>query len=153
MRGRKKIHPPFEPEGKILVSPTPTNDSGFQAPTVSRGTKWDSSYDHLSLVFNLGEENESHIDELILNASMRKVLGGSSDDYTSYYKDLKSFMIKGFFLLLLIPTFLMFIFIVYKVRTRLFTSLYVALKSNKIIERKSCVFTRHLGYNIKPIPF
>jgi hypothetical protein len=52
----------------------------------------------------LGEETDSHIDELILNASMKEVLGGSSDDYTSYYKDLKSFMIKVFFLLPFIPT-------------------------------------------------
>jgi hypothetical protein len=89
-----------EPEVKILVSPTPTTDSGSQAPTISRGTKRGSSYDQLSLVFNLGEENESQVDELILNASMMEVLGGSSDDYTSYYKDLKSFMIKVFILLL-----------------------------------------------------
>jgi len=48
----------------------------------------------------LGEENETHIDELILNASMMDVLGGCSDDYTSYYKDLKTFMIEVFLLLL-----------------------------------------------------
>jgi hypothetical protein len=52
----------------------------------------------------LGEETERDIDELILNASMNDVLGGSSDDYTSYYKDLKSFMIKVFFLLPFMPT-------------------------------------------------
>ena len=104
MKGKKKMNPHFEPEGKTLVSPTPTTDSGSQAHTFSRGTKRDSSYDQLSPVFNLGEENESHIDELILNASMNEVLGGSSDDYTSYYKDLKSFMIKVFFLLSLMPT-------------------------------------------------
>ena len=104
MRGKKKMNPHSEPEGKSLVSPTPTNDSGSQAPTFSRGTKRDSSYDQLSPVFNLGEETESHIDELILNASMKEVLGGSSDDYTSYYKDLKSFMIKVFFLFPFMPT-------------------------------------------------
>ena len=153
MKGKKKIHPHSEPEGKIIVSPTPTNDSGSQAPTFSRGTKRDSSYDQLSPVFNLGEENESHIDELLLNASMREVLGGSSDDYTSYYKDLKRFMIKVLFLLLLIPTFLNLIFLVYKVRTRLFRSLYVALKINKIIARNGGVFTWNLGYKIRPLPF
>ena len=104
MRGKKKFHPPSEPQGKSLVSPTPTTDSGSQAPTFSRGTKRDSSYDQLSPVFNLGEENESQIDELILNASMKEVLGGSSDDYTSYYKDLKTFMIKVFFLSPFMPT-------------------------------------------------
>ena len=104
MKGKKKMNPHSEPEGKTLVSPTPTTDFGSQAHTFSRGTKRDSSYDQLSPVFNLGEENESHIDELILNASMNEVLGGSSDDYTSYYKDLKSFMIKVFFLLSLMPT-------------------------------------------------
>ena len=104
VRGKKKMHSHSEPEGKSLVSPTPTNDSGSQAPTLSRGTKRDSSYDLLSPVFNLGEETESPIDELILNASMKEVLGGSSDDYTSYYKDLKSFMMKVLFLLPFMPT-------------------------------------------------
>jgi hypothetical protein len=91
------LNPPSEPEGKSLVSPTRTNDSGSQAPTFSRGTKWDSSYDQLSPVINLGDDNETQIDELILNASMNDVLGGSSDDYTSYYKDLKRYFL--FFLL------------------------------------------------------
>jgi hypothetical protein len=104
MRGKKKMHPHSEPECKSLVSPTPTNDSGSQAPTLSRGTKRDSSYDQLSPVFNLEEETESPIDELILNASMKEVLGSSSTDYTSYYKDLKSFMIKVFILLPFMPT-------------------------------------------------
>jgi len=76
MKGKKKINRLSEPEGKTLVSPTPTNDSGSQAPTISRGTKRDSSYDQLSPIFNLGEENDSHIDELIINASMKEVLGG-----------------------------------------------------------------------------
>ena len=58
----------------------------------------------MSPVFNLGEENESQIDELILNASMKEVFGGSPDDYTSYNKDLKNFMIKVFFLLSVMPT-------------------------------------------------
>ena len=107
MRGKKKMHPLSEPEGKSLVSPSPTNDSGSQA----RGTKRDSSYDQLSPVFNLGEENESEVDEFILNVSMNDVLGGSSDDYTSYYIGLKNFMIKVFFLSLVMPTFTIFIFI------------------------------------------
>ena len=104
MRGKKKVTPHSEPEGKSLVSPTPTNDSRSQAQSFSRGTKRDSSYDQLSPVFNLGEETESQIDELILNASMKEVLGGSSDDFTSYYKDLKSFMIKVCFLTLVFST-------------------------------------------------
>jgi hypothetical protein len=58
----------------------------------------------LNLVFNLEEENESQIDELILNASMKEVFGSSSDDYMSYYKDLKSFMIKVFLFLSVMPT-------------------------------------------------
>ena len=101
IRGKNKLNPPSEPEAKIFVSTTRTIDSGSQAPTISRGTKRDSSYDQLSPVINLGDDNESHIDELILNASMNDVLGGSSNDYTSYYKDLKSFMIKVFFFFLL----------------------------------------------------
>ena len=111
MRGKKKMHPHSEPECKSLVSPSPTNDSGSQA----RGTKRDSSYDQLSPIFNLEEENESEIDELILNVSMNDVLGGCSDDYSSYYKDLKSFMIKVFFLCLFFPTFTIFILTLNKV--------------------------------------
>jgi hypothetical protein len=44
MKG-KKMNSQFEPEGKTIISPTPTNDSGSQAPTFFRGTKRDSSYD------------------------------------------------------------------------------------------------------------
>ena len=103
MRGNKKLNTYSDPEVKTLVSPTPTNDFNSQAPTFSRGTKRDSSYDQLSPVFNLGKENESHIDELILNASMNEVLGGNSNDYTPYYKDIKSFMIKVYFILPFMP--------------------------------------------------
>ena len=116
-KGKKKLNTPLEPEGKSFVSPTRTNDSGSQAPTFSRGTKRDSSYDQLSPVINLGDDNETQIDELILNASMNDVLGGSSDDYTSYYKDLKSFMIKVFFVFPFMPTLTILIFIEYKVTT------------------------------------
>jgi hypothetical protein len=98
------MNPHSEPEGKSFVSPSPTYDSRSQISTLSRGTKQDSLDEQLSLVFNLEEENESQIDELILNASMKEVLGGSSDDYTSYYKDLKSFMIKVFLFLFVLPT-------------------------------------------------
>jgi hypothetical protein len=45
MKGKKTMNPQSEPEGKTLVSPTPTTDSGSQAHTFSRGTKRDSSYD------------------------------------------------------------------------------------------------------------
>jgi hypothetical protein len=111
------MNPPSEPEGTIFVSPTRTNDSGSQAPTFSRGTKRDSSYDQLSPVINLGDDNDTQIDELILNASMNDVLGGSSDDYTSYYKDLKNLMIKVFFLFPFMPILPILIYIAYKVRT------------------------------------
>ena len=73
-------------------------------PTLSWGTKQDSSYDQLSPVFNLGEENKSHVDELILKASMKEVLGDSSNDFTSYYKDFKNFMIKVVLLLHVMQT-------------------------------------------------
>jgi hypothetical protein len=107
------LNPPSDPEGKSFVSPTRTNDSGSQAPTISRGTKRDSSYDQLSPVINLGDDNDTQIDELILNASMNEVLGGSSDDYSSFYKDLKSFMIKVFFLFPFMPTLRIIIFTIF----------------------------------------
>ena len=44
-RGKKKMNPPSEPECKSPPAPSPTYDSGSNAPTQSRGTKRDSSYE------------------------------------------------------------------------------------------------------------
>ena len=35
MKGKNKMNPHFEPKGKNLVSPTPTNDCGYQTPIFS----------------------------------------------------------------------------------------------------------------------
>ena len=74
--GKRKMDPP-EPEGESAVAITPTYESGLHAPTYSRGTKRDSSYEQLSQIpiLTLGEDNKFHIDELIINASMEDVLG------------------------------------------------------------------------------
>jgi hypothetical protein len=64
----------------------------------------------LSHVINLGDDNETQIDELILNTFMNDVLGGSSDDYTPSYKDLQSFMVKVFFLFPFMPTLTILVF-------------------------------------------
>ena len=75
---------------------TPTNESGSHAPTYSRGTKRDSSYEQLSQISipTLGENNEFQIEEIILNASMEDVLGGDTKKFTPSYIDVKTFMIK-----------------------------------------------------------
>ena len=95
-KGKKKMNPPPEPEGKSPVAPSPTYESGSHAPTFSRGTKRDSSYEQLSQIpiLTSGEELETEIQELILNASMEDVLGGDKEEFTPSYNDLKRFMLK-----------------------------------------------------------
>jgi sRNA-binding protein len=95
-KGRKKMNPPPEPEGKSPVAPSPTYESGSHAPTFSRGTKRDSSYEQLSqiLILTSGEEIEIQFQELILNSSMEDVLGGDTGEFIPSYNELKSFMLK-----------------------------------------------------------
>jgi hypothetical protein len=95
-KGKKKMNPPPEPEGKSSVAPSPTYESGSHAPTFSRGTKRDSSYEQLSQIpiLTSGEEIEIQFQELILNSSMEDVLGGDTGEFTPSYNELKSFMLK-----------------------------------------------------------
>ena len=95
-KGKKKMNPPPEPEGKSPIAPSPTYESGSHAPTFSRGTKRDSSYEQLSQipVLTSAEELEIHIEELIINASMQDVLGGDTEVFTPSYNELKRFMLK-----------------------------------------------------------
>jgi hypothetical protein len=95
-KGRKKMNPPTEPEGKSPIAPSPTYESGSHAPTFSRGTKRDSSYEQLSQIpiLTTGEELEIQLDELILNCSMEDVLGGDTGEFTPAYNELKNFMLK-----------------------------------------------------------
>ena len=95
-KGKNKMNPPPEPQGKSPVAPSPTYESGSHAPTFSRGTKRDSSYEQLSQIpiMTCGEELEIHIEELILNSSLDDVLGGDTDEFTPSYNDLKTFMLK-----------------------------------------------------------
>ena len=95
-KNKRKIITPQEPEGKSLVPQSPTYESGSHAPTFSRGTKRDSSYEQLSQIPILtpGEDLEIQIQELILNASMEEVLGGDTEEFTPSYNDLKGFMLN-----------------------------------------------------------
>ena len=95
-KGKKKMNPPPEPEGKSPVAPSPTYESGSHAPTFSRGTKRDSSYEQLTQtpILTSGEELDIHIEELILNASMEDVLGGDTEEFSPSYNELKRFMLK-----------------------------------------------------------
>jgi hypothetical protein len=47
-KDKKKMDPTQDPEGKSPIVPSPTYESGSHAPTLSRGTKRDSSYEQLS---------------------------------------------------------------------------------------------------------
>ena len=63
MKGKRKMNPPSEPDCK---SPPPTCDSGSNATTHSRGTKWDSYYDQLSQripVVTSVEVHDGHVGE------------------------------------------------------------------------------------------
>jgi hypothetical protein len=95
-KGKRKMNPPPEPEGKSPVAPSPTYESGSHAPTFSRGTKRDSSYEQLSQIPILtpGEELEIQLDELILNSSMEDILGGDTGEFTPSYNELKRLMLK-----------------------------------------------------------
>jgi hypothetical protein len=95
-KGKNKMNPPLEPQGPSPVAASPTYESGSHAPSFSRGTKRDSSYEQLSQVpiMTSGEEVEIHIEEHILNSSLDDVLGGDTDDFTPSYNELKTFMLK-----------------------------------------------------------
>ena len=95
-RSKKKMHPPGEQEGKSSATPSPAFDSGSQAPTISRGTKRDSSYEQLTQipVLTVTKDDESRNDELIINSSLEAVLRGDSDEFSPLYLDLKDFMLK-----------------------------------------------------------
>jgi len=106
-KGKKKMNPPPEPEGKSPIAPSPTYEqSGSHAPTFSRGTKRDSSYEQLSQlpILTSAEELEIHIEELIMNASMEDVLGGDTEEFTPSYNKLKSFMLKVILFLTYVTT-------------------------------------------------
>ena len=61
-----------------------------------RVKKRDSSYEQLSQIpiLTLGEDNEFHIDELIINDSTEDVLGGDTE-FTPSYIDLKTLLLKA----------------------------------------------------------
>ena len=94
--GQEEDGPPQEPEGESPIASTPTYVYGSLAPTFSRGTKRDSFYEQLShiLILTSGEELEIHTHELILNASIKDVLGGHTEEFTLSYNELKRFMLK-----------------------------------------------------------
>lgn len=62
------MNPPPDPEGKSPIAPSLTCDSGSNAPTQSRGTKQDFSYERLSQgihVFTLVEDHDVQVGEWI----------------------------------------------------------------------------------------
>ena len=93
---KNKMNPPPEPQGKSPVAPSPTYESGSHAPTFSRGTKRDLSYEQLSQIpiMTSGEELEIHIEEFILNSSLDDVFGGDTDEFIPSYNELKTFMLN-----------------------------------------------------------
>ena len=96
-KGKKKVTTPVEVEMMNHVQPSPTVDSNSQIPTISaRGTKRDTSYEHLSQlpVVDLTEEANCMNDEFILNLSLFEVLGGELGSLSPLYDDLKTFISK-----------------------------------------------------------
>ena len=96
-RGKKKMNPPPEPEYKSPPAFSPTYDSGSNAPTQSRGTKCDSSYEQLSqriIVVTSAEEHDGQVGKWIKYFSLEQVLGGDTGSLSPLYDDLKSFISK-----------------------------------------------------------
>ena len=96
-RGKKKMNPPSEPEPKSPPAPSPTYDTGSNAPTESRGTKRDSSYEQLSQgipVFASVDEQYGQVGEWIKNFSLEQVLGGDTGSLSPLFDDLKMFISK-----------------------------------------------------------
>ena len=98
-RGKKKMNPPSEPEYKSPPATSPTYDSGSKAPTQSRGTKRDSSYEQLSQripIVTLAEKHDGQVGEWIKNFSLEQVLGGDTGSLSPLYDELKIFISKVF---------------------------------------------------------
>ena len=85
-----------QPKCESPIAPTLTYEFGYHAPTFSRGTKRDSSYEQLNHIpiLTSGEELEIHIQQLILNASLEDVLGGHLEEFTPSYNELTKLMLK-----------------------------------------------------------
>ena len=97
MKGKRKMNPPPEPEGKSPPPLSPTCDSGSNAPTQSRGTKRDSNYDQLSQglpVVTSVEVHDGQVGEWIKNFSLEQVLGGDTGTLSPLFDDLKRFISK-----------------------------------------------------------
>ena len=69
----------------------------MNAPTESRGTKRDSSYEQLSQgipVFASVDEQYGQVGEWIKNFSLEQVLGGDTGSLSPLFDDLKMFISK-----------------------------------------------------------
>ena len=96
-KGKRKLNPPSELEGKSPPALSPTCDTGSNAPTQSRGTKRDSSYDQLSQGIPLVAVVEVHdcqVGEWIKNFTLEEVLGGDTGNLSPLFDDLKFFISK-----------------------------------------------------------
>ncbi len=97
IKGKRKMNPPSELEGKSPPALSPTCDTGSNAPTQSRGTKRDSYYDQLSQGIPVVEALEVHdaqVGEWIKNFSLEQVLGGDTGTLSPLFDDLKLFISK-----------------------------------------------------------
>ena len=97
MKGKRKMIPLSESEGKSPPVLSPTCDSGTNTPTQSRGTKCDSYYEQLSQgipVVTSGEVHDGQVGEWIQNFSLEHVLGGDTGSLSALFDDLKNFIAK-----------------------------------------------------------
>ena len=97
MKGKRKMIPLSESEGKSPPVLSPTCDSGTNTPTQSRGTKRDSYYEQLSQgipVVTSDEVHDGQVGEWIQNFSLEHVLGGDTGSLSALFDDLKNFIAK-----------------------------------------------------------
>ncbi len=97
MKGKRKMIPLSESEGKSPPLLSPTCDSDSNNPTQSRGTKRDSYYEQLSQgipVVTSVDIHDGHVGEWIQNFSLEHILGGNTGSFSALFDDLKSFIPK-----------------------------------------------------------
>ena len=97
MKGKRKMIPPSESEGKSPPVLSPTCDSDSNNPTQSRGTKHDLYYEQLSQGIPIVTSTEMHdgqVGEWIQNFSLEHILGGDTGSFSAMFDDLKTFISK-----------------------------------------------------------
>ena len=99
-KDKRKMNPSPLTEGKTLEGKSPHNDFASHAPTVSKGTKRDSSYKSLCPMPNIAtnEEQDNQIVEFIHNMSLHDFLSEEGGLLRHQFTTFRDFMMKVYFL-------------------------------------------------------